>query len=854
MAERAVDPARSRIVLVGPAHYEDDRLPDVPVIANNISDLTRVLVDERLGGFSPFHCVAVPPAAGVAQVGDVLVRAAEEAEDLLLFYYSGHGLLGPRRRELYLSLAGTRPDQLAFSALPFEAIRDACLDSAATNRVVILDSCFSGRAIETLAGADEAVLGELDVSGTYTLTSSPANRTAVVLPGERHTAFTERLLDLLCDGTPAAGQMINLGDIYRHLHGRLRAEGLPVPQRRGVNNADLLGLVRNVQAGGETEAGAGTGAGTGHADGSSSAPEDGPATPPRPPKPAATATTVATRPTPTTAPPTTAPHNATPHNTTPHNTPQSATVPPQLPSPAQDMTERLTSAEAIANTITDGWWRTRALVRVALAAADIPEPERAGRLIGQAEQAAITAGEGSTRALTTVVTAAATLDPDRAERIANTAIGADSRGHLLGALVRALVATDPDRAEAIAVTIEHDHHRWRALTRVATATAAANPDRAERIVHTVGTKQERWPMLSAVAAALAPTNPDRAEHIARSISEKYLRTQALGSVAVAIAATDPDRAEQIAYSLTDPNHRWPAQNAVAKAVAATDPDRAERLARDMIGKYSRVSAFLAADTGRAAYLATLLASLLTVMAPDGPDRSERIAHAVPHTSSRENVLAAVARAIAATDPDRAQRIADGLTDKVTREAALAAVVRAVATTDTWRAELIVNSLTGPQIRVMARADLASAVADQDPALAVSLLDQAEEIVSTARLPRRTDALIAVVTAAAELNPERAERFAYAITNKTDREAVLVALGTALAAKDPDRAEHIANTVTGQVPAVRIRSAVAAAVAVSTPDRARRIAQRIQGDARAEVLHSVVVALTDPHQVARGWYL
>ncbi|GAB2700910.1 caspase family protein [Kitasatospora kifunensis] len=243
---RRADPARSRIVLIGTPAYLDPGLPDVPVIDNNAVDLAMVLTDPALGGFLPEHCAVAPRWAGVEQVGDLLMQAAEEAEDLLLFYYSGHGLLGPRRHELYLSLAGTRPDRLAFTALPFDAMRDACLASRATNRVVILDSCFSGRAIgETLAA--DAVLGQLDVTGTYTLASAPANRTALALPGERHTAFTERLLHLLRTGTPTAGPLLSLGDIYRHLRARLRSEGLPEPQQRGTETADLLGLARNRQ-------------------------------------------------------------------------------------------------------------------------------------------------------------------------------------------------------------------------------------------------------------------------------------------------------------------------------------------------------------------------------------------------------------------------------------------------------------------------------------------------------------------------------------------------------------------------------------------------------------------------------
>lgn len=255
MSIRPVDPLKSRIVLVGVPEYNDPQLPDTPAVANNITDLAAIFTSPDIGGFAPEHCFVAPPGAGVAEVGDVLMQAADQAEDLLLFYYSGHGLLGPRRRELFLGLRGTRREQLAFSALPFEAVRDACLESRAASRVVILDSCFSGRAIgDTLADEEDAVVGQLEVSGTYTLASAPANRTALILPGERHTAFTERMLNLLVDGSPEAGQMISLGDIYRHLYRRMTSEGLPTPQQRGTATADLLGLVRNRRSGPEAAA------------------------------------------------------------------------------------------------------------------------------------------------------------------------------------------------------------------------------------------------------------------------------------------------------------------------------------------------------------------------------------------------------------------------------------------------------------------------------------------------------------------------------------------------------------------------------------------------------------------------
>lgn len=244
---RPVDTARSRIVLFGTPFYVTEDLADVPVVANNIADLAAIFTDPRLGGFPYDNCMIVPADAAVGEIGDLLVKAAEEAEDLLLFYYAGHGLLSPRRRELYLSVASTIPgSRVEFTALAFESVRNACLESRAVNRAVILDSCFSGRAIgETLASTEDEVLGQIHVSGTFTLTSAPANRAALILDGEQHTAFTERMLEFLSNGSAEAGPMLSFRDIYLYLYDRFMAEGLPIPQQRGTETADRLGLVRN---------------------------------------------------------------------------------------------------------------------------------------------------------------------------------------------------------------------------------------------------------------------------------------------------------------------------------------------------------------------------------------------------------------------------------------------------------------------------------------------------------------------------------------------------------------------------------------------------------------------------------
>ncbi|MBW5252217.1 tetratricopeptide repeat protein [Streptomyces sp. P01-B04] len=246
MRGRGIDPARSRIVLLGSAAYEDEQLADVPQITANLRDMAAVLTDPDLGGFPSECCVTVPPQVSSRAIGQTLHRAADEAEDLLLFYFAGHGIPLGRSHELYLALHDTAMDAVEYSALRFDTVRGTFLGSRAKNRVIILDSCFSGRAIgTTLSAGQQEVLGQLDIQGTYTLASAPPNSTALVLPGEAHTAFTGRLLTLLREGAPHTGPLITMQDIYRTLWGRFTAERLPLPQQRGTENADQLGLVLN---------------------------------------------------------------------------------------------------------------------------------------------------------------------------------------------------------------------------------------------------------------------------------------------------------------------------------------------------------------------------------------------------------------------------------------------------------------------------------------------------------------------------------------------------------------------------------------------------------------------------------
>lgn len=184
---RLPDPERSRAVLIGTSAYDDAKVTDLPEVRRSVEDLKAALTDPVYGVLSDGCCDVLTDEADIRLIGRRLRQAANAAEDLLLVYFAGHGLTAGRRHQLYLALSDTEWDEPEFSALEYDKLRSAVLTSKAATKVIILDCCFSGRAFgEPMADHASQLAGQVDVDGTYVLTSAHANEVALTLPGEDH--------------------------------------------------------------------------------------------------------------------------------------------------------------------------------------------------------------------------------------------------------------------------------------------------------------------------------------------------------------------------------------------------------------------------------------------------------------------------------------------------------------------------------------------------------------------------------------------------------------------------------------------------------------------------------------------
>jgi Tol biopolymer transport system component len=237
------DPGRSRAVLIGVSEFTT--LEPLPAVANNLTALASCLQDRDLWGLPDQHCQVVAQPDTPEMVAEAVHAAAEKASDTLLVYYSGHGLVDSWTSEkLLLALPRTvtgRPH----TTVPFEWVRQPLLNSRASRRIVILDCCYSGRALGTMGDSTVAVADQAFISGTFLLASAPENSPALAPPGEKYTAFTGALIELLTCGCEGGPELLDLDTIYRHVRHNLLSRGLPEPQARERNLAGSLRLVRN---------------------------------------------------------------------------------------------------------------------------------------------------------------------------------------------------------------------------------------------------------------------------------------------------------------------------------------------------------------------------------------------------------------------------------------------------------------------------------------------------------------------------------------------------------------------------------------------------------------------------------
>lgn len=236
----------TRALLIGTGHHGGQSdLPDLPTVPATVLALRDSLV-ERCGAGPGLMAEPLLDPAAPADIGHALVRCAESATDVLLVYYSGHGLIGSDS-ELYLATSQTvsQSASLGFSAFGWQQLRQSLAGCQARIVAVILDCCFAGRAAEPADGILASLAAPGAAAGSFLLASAAYSEAALAPLGEPHTAFGGALIRLITEGIPDGPRLLTLTGLYRALDRTLSAQGRPRPRSRSSGSAGDLVLAVN---------------------------------------------------------------------------------------------------------------------------------------------------------------------------------------------------------------------------------------------------------------------------------------------------------------------------------------------------------------------------------------------------------------------------------------------------------------------------------------------------------------------------------------------------------------------------------------------------------------------------------
>jgi hypothetical protein len=133
-------------LIVATGQFDDPGLASLAVTERDAYELEEVLRDPAIGGFEVNLMIDQPIQAVRDQIETFFADRARD--DLLLFYFSGHGLKDDRGH-LYFAARDTRHDRLASSALPADWVRERSEESRSRSIVILLDCSYSGAFMRT---------------------------------------------------------------------------------------------------------------------------------------------------------------------------------------------------------------------------------------------------------------------------------------------------------------------------------------------------------------------------------------------------------------------------------------------------------------------------------------------------------------------------------------------------------------------------------------------------------------------------------------------------------------------------------------------------------------------------------
>ncbi|ALB40332.1 sulfatase-modifying factor domain-containing protein [Anabaena sp. WA102] len=217
--------AKKMALLIGVSEYGAG-IPPLLSALNDVQAMERVLQNPNLGNFAQVERLLNPDSVAMRIAIQKLFKNAGK-EDLLLFYFSGHGITNDDNH-LYLATRNTAKDDFEATAVDASFIQTQSKSCYSKRQVLILDACYSGAFANgwhtKSIGVD--IKKQLGAEGRVVLTSSGATQTSFAQEGATLSLYTQYLVEGIETG---AADTDNDGNIHvqkLHTYAKLKVQAV----------------------------------------------------------------------------------------------------------------------------------------------------------------------------------------------------------------------------------------------------------------------------------------------------------------------------------------------------------------------------------------------------------------------------------------------------------------------------------------------------------------------------------------------------------------------------------------------------------------------------------------------------
>jgi formylglycine-generating enzyme required for sulfatase activity len=220
-------------LLIGVSQYGEG-LPPLLAAPNDVAALQRVLENSEMGGFDQVEPLIDPGLVDMQQAIRKLCSHCQK-DDLLLLYFSGHGLTDDSNH-LYFATRLTNKHDFEATAVPASFIQQQSMQCYAKRQIIILDCCYSGAFKQGWqAKAPLDLKRELGAEGRVVLTSSTATQTSFQQEEANLSLYTQYLVEGIETG--AADRDLDGQIFVRELHDYAKAK---VQEAKPTMKPDIL--------------------------------------------------------------------------------------------------------------------------------------------------------------------------------------------------------------------------------------------------------------------------------------------------------------------------------------------------------------------------------------------------------------------------------------------------------------------------------------------------------------------------------------------------------------------------------------------------------------------------------------